>query len=92
MIGIRAIVQGRVQGVGFRAACAREADRLGLHGWVRNRRDGTVEVFAAGSQDRLDALVAWCHVGPTAATVHAVQVESCTPPQDLVNFSVRTTL
>lgn len=92
MTGLRVIVAGRVQGVGFRAACAREASRLGLAGWVRNRRDGTVEVLAAGQPDVLDALVAWCHVGPAAATVHAVEVEPSPLPPGLVSFSVRTTL
>ena len=92
MSGVRVIVAGRVQGVGFRAACAREALRLELQGWVRNRRDGSVELVAAGPQDRLDALVVWCHVGPAAATVHSVDVESSLSPPDLVSFRVRTSL
>ncbi len=72
---IRAIVSGRVQGVSFRATTAREASRLGLTGWVKNRSDGTVELEAQGPDDKVAALVAWCHQGPPAASVSDVAVE-----------------
>jgi acylphosphatase len=57
-------VRGRVQGVGFRYAMTVEARRLGLTGWVRNRRDGSVEAFACGVPAALDALVEWAERGP----------------------------
>ena len=57
-------ISGRVQGVGFRYACRNEALRLGLSGWVRNTREGAVEVQAEGRKDRLEALLAWIHRGP----------------------------
>ncbi len=63
---------GRVQGVGYRAACADRAIALGLGGWVRNRVDGTVEVLASGPRDRLDALRQWMEAGPPAAQVSRV--------------------
>ncbi len=70
----RAIVRGRVQGVGFRystASCARE---LGVHGWVANQADGTVEVEALGARSVLDAFLAYLREGPRAARVSAVDV------------------
>jgi acylphosphatase len=68
------IIRGRVQGVGFRDAMRREAERLGVTGWVRNRRDGTVEAVVAGNADAVSAIVAWAHRGPPAAKVHEVAV------------------
>jgi acylphosphatase len=57
---IRAVVQGRVQGVFFRAYTQEEAQRLGLVGWVRNRPDGTVEAVAEGEAERIDQLFPGC--------------------------------
>ncbi len=65
-------VEGRVQGVGFRDTCVHEARKLGLVGWVRNRRDGAVEVMARGSVNALADLEAWLHRGPSLARVDRV--------------------
>jgi len=65
-------IEGTVQGVGYRYALQREAGRLGLTGWVRNRRDGSVESLAQGSADALEALAAWARRGPPAARVSRV--------------------
>jgi len=65
---------GRVQGVGYRAACADRATSLGLGGWVRNRADGTVEVMASGPRERLEALRVWMEAGPPAAHVSKVEM------------------
>lgn len=73
------LAHGRVQGVGYRAACADRATSLGLGGWVRNRVDGRVEVVASGPRDRLDALRAWMEAGPPAAQVSKVEVTSLAP-------------
>lgn len=73
---IRAIVSGRVQGVAYRASCVREARRLGVVGWVRNRPDGGVELEAEGEDPRIDALIAWCEHGPPAARVTQVAVDA----------------
>ena len=67
-------IHGVVQGVGFRYSLQREAVRLGLAGWVRNRRDGTVEALACGPAPAVDALVAWAHRGPPSARVDRVEV------------------
>ena len=69
----RFIVTGRVQGVGFRWWTVGTAQRLGLRGWVRNRRDGSVEIQAIGPADRLEALALACEAGPRAAKVAFVQ-------------------
>ena len=61
-----------MQGVGYRYALQREAERLGLTGWVRNRSDGSVESVAQGTADALHALAAWARRGPPAARVSGV--------------------
>jgi acylphosphatase len=71
---VRAVVRGRVQGVGFRASAAHEARRLGVGGWVRNLPDGTVELEARGAPAAVDALVAWLGHGPRGARVTGVDV------------------
>lgn len=69
------IVTGRVQGVGFRASMAREAQALGVTGWVRNRADGSVEAMICGTPEQLAALLLWARRGPPAARVDHVAVE-----------------
>ena len=58
------IVSGMVQGVGFRYYALREAERAGVSGWVRNRRDGTVEIEAQGEEEALEAFLAAVRPGP----------------------------
>lgn len=70
----RAVVRGRVQGVGFRDATVRRARSLGVLGWVRNREDGAVEVHAEGPPAAVDALVAFLREGPRAAQVADAEV------------------
>ena len=68
-------IRGKVQGVGFRYWAVRQASKLALRGWVRNRGDGSVEAVAAGPKDALDAFITACHTGPRAARVESVVVE-----------------
>jgi acylphosphatase len=68
-------IYGRVHGVGFRAGLAGEAARRGVAGWVRNRRDGSVEALLRGEAGAVEALTAWCRRGPPAAEVERVAVE-----------------
>jgi acylphosphatase len=63
-----------VQGVGFRQQALVEAQRLGLHGWVRNLPDGRVEALAEGNKEAVEALVAWCRHGPRLARVDEIKV------------------
>jgi acylphosphatase len=84
----RVLVQGRVQGVFFRQGCRREAERLGVSGWVRNLDDGRVEVVIEGDESRVAELVAWCRVGPSRALVTAVDVRT-EPVEGLQGFVTR---
>ncbi|MCD0415929.1 acylphosphatase [Rubrivivax sp. JA1024] len=68
-------ITGRVQGVGYRAWVAMAAQTKGLEGWVRNRRDGSVEALFAGDATVVTDMIAACHRGPSAARVDAVVVE-----------------
>ena len=64
MIARRIKVHGRVQGVGFRYAMVGAAETCGVAGWVRNRLDGTVEVFVQGEADAVERAIEWCRRGP----------------------------
>jgi acylphosphatase len=66
------IVRGRVQGVGYRAFVERETLRRSVEGWVRNRRDGSVEAVLSGVQDKVDAVVEACRRGPYSARVERI--------------------
>jgi acylphosphatase len=70
----RVVVRGRVQGVFFRDSCRAEAVRLGIGGWVRNLRDGSVEAVFEGDAPAVDAAVVWCRHGPPRAHVAEVSV------------------
>ncbi|HEU4976609.1 MAG TPA: DNA polymerase ligase N-terminal domain-containing protein [Baekduia sp.] len=72
---LRAVVRGRVQGVGYRDATVRRARALGVLGWVRNEDDGSVRVHAEGAAERVEALLDFLREGPRAARVEAVDVE-----------------
>ena len=69
------IISGRVQGIGFRYAMCDEAARLGVNGWVRNRRDGSVEAVVDGPAHALEAIITWARRGPPGARVSAASVE-----------------
>jgi acylphosphatase len=69
------MIHGRVQGVFFRDRMRREAQTLGIAGWVRNNIDGTVEAVVQGKSDAVDAIVRWAHRGPQHAQVERVDIE-----------------
>jgi acylphosphatase len=83
----RVRVWGAVQGVFFRATCAREASRRGLAGWVRNVADGSVEAVFEGEPDAVEAMTGWCRRGPDGARVDAVEAAD-EPPQGLEDFRI----
>jgi acylphosphatase len=85
-----ALVQGQVQGVGYRWFVVREASRLALVGWVANRADGGVEVVAEGSDADLERLVASLREGPPAASVTDVRVSHEPARGGLAGFDIRS--
>jgi acylphosphatase len=82
-------IRGRVQGVWFRESARQEAERLGVSGWIRNLPSGDVEAEAEGPSESVEAFVRWCHRGPPAAHVSAVDREDAAPTGELSSFRVR---
>ena len=82
-------IVGRVQGVGFRMHMAHEARTLGVNGWVRNRRDGSVEAIVSGPEDIVEKLIAWARHGPPNARVNDVQVSEASGSYE--NFEIKQT-
>jgi len=72
-------ISGYVQGVGFRWSAAREANKLGITGYVRNLSDGRVYIEAEGLPDMLRAFISWCHRGPAGGLVESVDTELSAP-------------
>lgn len=78
----RVLISGLVFGVGFRDWMVAEARRLGLSGWVRNRRDGTVEALIDGDNAAVDEMLRLCRRGPLLAEVSAISEELAEPPTE----------
>ena len=74
MPSIRLVIHGRVQGVFFRDSMRMEAEKLGITGWVRNCRDGTVEAVVQGSEKSVEQIIRWAQQGPKLAQVEKVDV------------------
>lgn len=81
------VMHGRVQGVWYRDSMRREAEKLGVHGWCRNRAEGTVEAMVQGEAPAVDALLAWAQRGPELAQVSRVEVTEGSG--DFTDFEVR---
>jgi acylphosphatase len=84
-------IKGRVQGVGYRAWVAQEAETRGLSGWVRNRRHGSVEAVFSGETFSVDAMIAACRSGPRMAWVENVTVSNSLADGDLRGFRILAT-
>ena len=82
-------IRGRVQGVYYRASMMREAQNLGLTGWVRNCEDGSVEAVAEGARADVESLIAWSHRGPAGARVDKIEVRWEAPDHSFFGFVVR---
>lgn len=83
------LIRGKVQGVFFRESTRREAQRLGLTGWVRNLDSGEVEAVAEGPGAALDEFMRWCHNGPPAARVDEVRATRAPATSEFSQFEVR---
>lgn len=90
--GINVRVHGRVQRVAFREYTRREAQRLGLDGWVRNRSDGTVEVWAEGPVGQLKQLLDWLSIGSPFSQVTQVEYTEVSAQGLESGFAIRSTL
>jgi acylphosphatase len=75
MQSLHLVVKGTVQGVYFRASAKTRADELGVVGWVKNTREGHVEILATGNDYAINEFVNWCRVGPTHAVVSTIDIE-----------------
>lgn len=76
MSTVHLLIEGKVQGVFYRASAKEMADDLGLSGWVKNREDGNVEMVVSGEESKINEFIKWCHKGPRRAVVTNVSVMS----------------
>lgn len=88
---VRVLVSGRVQGVGYRAWVQHQAELLSLQGWVRNRRDGSVEAVFSGPRSAVETMVEACRNGPRTAAVERVDVVTEDLPEPASGFTVQPT-
>ena len=86
---VHVTIEGRVQGVYFRAYTQEEAERLDLNGWVRNRPDGSVEAVFEGPPEEIEKMIDWCWKGSPHSSVSQVTVQEETPTGHTDGFSIR---
>ncbi len=81
-------IEGKVQGVFFRASAKEQADKLGLNGWVRNLSDGSVEIQVEGEKETLKRFLEWCKTGPPNALVTNVDLNHLQSSGEFCSFSI----
>jgi len=86
---VHVLVKGKVQGVCFRDYTRSEARSLGVSGWVRNTRDGSVEALISGEEDKVDQMVKWLYQGSPMSRVSSVEIEDVEKPRDLTDFRIK---
>ncbi|HLZ85791.1 MAG TPA: acylphosphatase [Puia sp.] len=84
---IHLLIKGKVQGVCYRASAKDQADRLSLTGWVRNTREGHVEITATGEPTALQQFTTWCRQGPDHAVVTSVETQNL-PEKSFPSFNI----
>ncbi len=84
----RVVIEGRVQGVNFRAATRNQAVAAGVNGWIKNLPDGRVEAIFEGQQAAVQRMVSWCYSGPTHARVDRVHVDWEKPEGKDTTFAI----
>ena len=72
---IHLLIHGRVQGVFYRASMSEVAQRHQVNGWVRNRRNGSVEAMLQGEENQVDAVIEWARIGPASACVERIDIQ-----------------
>lgn len=85
---IHLVIRGRVQGVYYRASSVREAKRLGLTGWVKNRPDNAVELVAEGEEDQVKDFLAWAQHGPSTARVDKIDTRWRSYTGEFASFTI----
>lgn len=89
MVRAHLFISGIVQGVGYRYHCRRQAQTLGLAGWVRNLDDGRVEAVLQGSREQVESMIRWCYRGPSEARVSDIAVTYEDAGDDGPEFGIR---
>jgi acylphosphatase len=89
MVRARLLISGIVQGVGYRYSCRREAQGLGLTGWVRNLPDGRVEALVQGTREQVERMIKWCTRGPEEARVSDIAVSYEESADEFREFGIR---
>jgi len=87
-IRMHLIITGRVQGVCFRIATKKEAEKHKLFGWVKNKKDGTVEAVFEGGKQKVDFMLDWCRQGPPGADVLKLDVKAETFAEEFDRFKI----
>ena len=88
MLTIHLLIKGKVQGVYYRASAKEAADRLHISGWVKNTREGYVEVLASGQEEDIRRFIEWCKKGPERAVVSELIVDEVTAQAPMSGFSI----
>ena len=91
MLACSVVIRGRVQGVGFRMAMVDAARAREVAGWVRNRRDGTVEAVVQGEKASVEQMLEWCRRGPSGSRVTGVATRELDTDPALLTFDLRPT-
>ncbi len=86
---VHVFISGKVQGVWFRSYTKKEADRLGVKGWVRNLPDGRVEAVFEGEEEAVEAMVRWCHEGSPLSRVTGVEAHEEPYTGEFKDFTIR---
>lgn len=86
---VQLIISGRVQGVYFRMFTKKQADKLGIMGFVRNKANGAVEVIAYANDTNLNLFINWCHKGPMTARVENVSINNYSTSEQFTCFEIR---
>ena len=83
------VIDGRVQGVGFRYFAMEKAEELHITGWIRNTWDGKVEIEALGEEQQLNTFIDWMKMGPARAVIHTFTLSELSQERTYTNFTIR---